>query len=179
MSEVETDLFAAMRRMLWNDPTLRVVRVRSTLGGGGNWETRFIQIFAHTSSPLEVLSMHNFPVWTGRQLEEALALNGAHRVSPLRVFRLCQFFSTEFMAVEIVNALVQNHPLLQRIVLQCALFSDARIAEARAAAHAPFRVSDEAAAVLYAVGQHAAKIIRQMLAPALHCAQSGECACTM
>jgi hypothetical protein len=178
MSEVETDLFLAMRRMLWNDPTLRVVRVRSTLGGGGNWETRFIEIFSCTSSPIEVLSMHNFPVWVGRQLCEALAVNGAHRVSPLRVFRLCQFFSTEFMAVEIVNALVQNHPLLERIVLQCALFSDARIAEARAA-HAPFRVSNEVEAILYTVGQHAAKIIRPMLAPALYCVQSGECACTM
>jgi hypothetical protein len=137
----------------------------------GACESAFLHALAETRAPIEDISLHGFS--GGFYLEMAAALQ--HTRAPLCTMRLCQFFWINGRETHIVEALLRRQHALQRIVLQSRRFEDRRIEEVRAL----FRPSADAEAVLRAVGQHAAKIIRPMIAPAVHCARSSECACEL
>jgi hypothetical protein len=168
--ETETDLARATERMRVDDATLCVVRVARSHDLHAAPEIDFLSALLKTRAPIREISLHAFPAWTGLAILEALERTRA----PIRVFRLCQF--TEFlMSTPLFAGVAQRRQTLQKIVFQNMGITDACIYNL----HALCSISDEAAAVLRAVGQHAARTLRPMLAPAVHCARSSECACEL
>jgi hypothetical protein len=167
----ETSLLRATQRMWADDATLRAVRVSGSAHDYGYLEIAFLNALANTRAPVAELSLHDFPVTTTGCIITTLEETRA----PIRVFRMCKCKGSA-IGVHLLGAvIVARQPPLRKVVLHDTRLGAAGILDF----YRQFYPSTEEEAVLRTIGQFAATILRPMLSPALHCAQSGECACTM
>lgn len=166
--ETETCLENSATRLGYHDPSLRFVRVSGAIGFR-LLEVRFLCALADTRSPVEEVSIHAFSFWNDREIMCALENTRA----PLRIVRICKYFGD--LSVETAHVLLCRNPAPHKIVIRGAILSEAIIGQINALG----RISDEAAAVLYAVGQFAARTLHPMIASTVHCARSSECACDL
>jgi hypothetical protein len=169
MSESETDIDRATQRMQENDATLRALRIVWPRPLRMRRVVRFACALAATHAPIAELALRHFPSLFMSRLAQALETTRA----PLRVFRLCAFRGSEHVLAWFIVVLHRHHRNLRRIVMHSSSFGDAT----RAVLHAFFGVSAEQEAVLRAIGQYAARIVRPLVAPELRYAQILNCAC--
>jgi hypothetical protein len=167
MTECETNIEHATQRMRAHDATLRAVRV-SFAAVDKVAVMQFLRAFDCTRAPIAEMCLCSIPASQCRSLMFALMT----RHAALRVFRLCCYGGRESV-LEALPRLLCEQRGLQRIVVCGTCLSDAWIQDFRAY----FSPSAEQQAVLGAIGQFAARTLREMLAPAVYCARSRECAC--
>jgi hypothetical protein len=166
--ETETCLVHAATRLGYHDARLRVVRVSGAIELR-LLEARFLRALVDTRSPVEEISIHAFSFWNDHEIMCALENTRA----PLRIVRICKYFGD--LSVETAHVLLCRNPAPRKIVIQGAILSEAVIGQINALG----RISDEQAAILRIVGQFAARTLRPMIAPTVHCARSSECACEL
>lgn len=167
--ECETDLLEAIRRMSENDATLRALRIVWVFPPRYGRLVRFARALERTRAPIADIALRNFPMLYTAYLRVALR----HTRAPLRAFRLCNFRSTDFQLASLLSVLRRHHRGLRHVTVHSPWLSDDMMTALRGF----FGVSAEQEAVLRAIGQYAARIVRPLIAPDLQYAQSLNCAC--
>jgi hypothetical protein len=169
--ECETDLLEAIRRMRENDATLRALRIAWAFPPRYGRLVRFARALEQTRAPIADIALRNFPMLYTAYLRAALRRTRA----PLRAFRLCNFRGTDFHLASLLSVLRRHHRGLRHVAVHSPWLSDDMMTALRGF----FGVSATQEVLLHTIGQFAAAILRPLLAPTVHCAQSGECICEM
>lgn len=161
----ETDRYNAIERMRANDMTLRSICLVAPYGYQRN--DLFAMSLAETESPIQSLVLHNYEFFNAAPMYKALFVTKA----PLHELHFCQCMHTVFLHGEISWFLKRLPKSVQRLVIHDAVLTDENIAMFLEFA----RTTPEEEAVLYAIGQHAAKILRPLLHIQVECVRTVNC----
>lgn len=167
MNTSEHDMNRAIERMNANDTTLRhIVLTQPGL-------TRFSYSFDHaltdTTSPIQSLTLHSCDFWNYIPVHIAFS----NMKAPIRKLHLCQCMNGALNSSEISWFLSQLPNSVRHIVIHDATLSDRNIAMFLKIS----RTTPEEEAVLYAIGQYAANILRPLLHVQVECVRTIECMC--